>query len=228
VRFPATRRGPLTGFVVALDPGHALGNGSHPTQVNRRYWVGLWKSCNTTGTATARGYPESSYTFDVVARLRRLLVAQGATVVVTRDRNTRSTWGPCVGARGALGAQVGADLLLSVHADGAPARGRGFHVIAPGYKRGYTDDHYRESRVLARSMIRGMRAGGMAPTTYLSSTLSVRTDVGSANTSDVPTVTVETLNMRNAADARIATSRAGRQKVAAALYRGITAFLRAG
>ena len=44
--------------------------------------------------------------------------------------------------------------------------------------------------------------------------------------SNVPTAIVETLNMRNAADARIAMSAAGRQRVALALYAGIVRYLR--
>jgi N-acetylmuramoyl-L-alanine amidase len=55
----------------------------------------------------------------------------------------------------------------------------------------------------------------------------VRKDVGSFNTANVPSISVETLNMRNAADARLASSAAGRQKIAAALYAGILRYVRA-
>jgi N-acetylmuramoyl-L-alanine amidase len=221
VRFVPTKRGALSGLVVALDPGHDLGNGRHTSAINATYWVGLWKSCNTTGTATNGGFAEATYNFDVVARLRRLLVASGATVVVTRDRNTVSTYGPCVGARGAFGVQEKARLMVQVHADGAPSKGHGFHVIAPAYYRGYTDDIYRSSGVLAGAMVRGMRARGFVPATYLSRVVQVRKDQGGLNSSEIPTITVETLNMRNAADSRIATTAAGRQRVASGLFRGI-------
>ena len=83
VAFSPTRKGRLSGLTIALDPGHDIGNGSHISAINKTYWVGLTKTCNTTGTATNAGYPEATYNFDVVARLRRLLVAQGATVVVS-------------------------------------------------------------------------------------------------------------------------------------------------
>lgn len=226
VMFKPTAKGPLSGRVIALDPGHDIGNASHTRQINRKYWVGLSKICNTTGTATNAGYAESSYAFDVAARLRRLLTAQGATVILTRDRNTRDTWGPCIGARGTLAAQEGAELMVAVHADGGPASGRGFHVIGPAYYKGYTDDIYVGSKKLAKAMVAGMVSQGLPRSTYLSSTIRLLKDTGAINVSDVPTITVETLNMRNRADAARASSKAGRQKVAKGLYVGIVRYLR--
>lgn len=226
VRFVPTHRGPLSGRIIALDPGHDIGNSSHLSAINRTYWVGLRKICNTTGTATNAGYAESSYAFDVAARLRRLLTAQGATVILTRDRNSRDTFGPCIGARGTLAAQQGAALMVAIHADGGPASGRGFHVIAPAYKAGYTDDIYLGSARLAKAMVTGMVSQRLPRSTYLSRTIQVRSDTGAINVSDVPTVTVETLNMRNGTDARLASSRAGRQQVARGLYAGIVRYLR--
>jgi N-acetylmuramoyl-L-alanine amidase len=227
VMFKPTARGPLSGRVVALDPGHDIGNSAHTRQINTKYWVGLSKICNTTGTATDAGYAESSYAFDVAARLRRLLTAQGATVILTRDRNTRSTWGPCIGARGTLAAQEGAELMVAVHADGGPKGGRGFHVIGPAYYKGYTDDIYVGSKKLAKAMVAGMVSQGLPRSTYLSSTIRLLKDTGAINVSDVPTITVETLNMRNRADAARASSKAGRQKVAKGLYAGIVRYLAA-
>jgi N-acetylmuramoyl-L-alanine amidase len=224
VRFVPTRHGVLSGLVIALDPGHDLGNGRHTKAVNTKYWVGLWKTCNTTGTATDAGYPEATYTFDVVARLRRLLVANGATVVVTRDRDSAATYGPCIGARGAFGAQEHARFMVQVHADGASSRGHGFHAIVPARLAGYTDDIYRASKVLGQAMIAGMKSRGFVPATYLSTPLQVRSDTGAQNSSDVPIVTVETLNMRNAGDARVAMSTTGRQHVAQGLYAGIVRY----
>ncbi|MDA8435243.1 MAG: N-acetylmuramoyl-L-alanine amidase [Actinomycetales bacterium] len=225
VAFSPTRTGPLRGVVIAIDPGHDIGNGSHVSLINRKYWVGLTKICNTTGTATNAGYPEATFVFDVAARLRRLLTAAGATVVVTRDRNSRSAYGPCVGARGSFPAQEHARLMVSLHGDGGPSTGRGFHVIVPGNYVGYTDDIYRRSMVLGKSLIAGMSAS-FHRATYLSSPLSIRKDQGTLNMSNVPTAIVETLNMRNRYDAAIAMSTTGRQRIAAALYAGIVRYLR--
>ena len=225
VAFDPTHTGPLSGLVIALDPGHDTGNFTHSRQINAHYRAGpIIKACNTTGTATNAGYREATYTFDVAARLRRLLIALGATVVVTRDRNTSASYGPCVEARGPFPGQEGAAFMLSIHADGGPARGRGFHVIAPAYVRGWTDDMAVPSRTLARSVVRAMRGGGFGSATYLSTAIRVRADQATLLTSDVPTVIVETLNMRNARDAAIASSRAGRQRIARALANAAVAY----
>ncbi len=55
--------------------------------------------------------------------------------------------------------------------------------------------------------------------------VQVRTDQGAMTVSTVPIVTVETLNMRNASDAAVATSVSGRQRVAQGLYAGILRYL---
>lgn len=224
--FAPTGAGALTGVRILLDPGHDVGNATHTRQVAPTSWPHLRKGCNTTGTATNGGYPEATYTFKVVAKLRKALAAAGARVFVTRDRNTRDSWGPCVQARGELGAQVRADLTVSVHADGGPSSGRGFHVIAPASQRGWTDDIAAPSRRLARAIVRGMGATGLTRSTYLSRTVQVRGDQETLRNSDVPTVIVETLNMRNRRDARLATTVSGRAAVARGLYAGIVRYLR--
>lgn len=224
--FAPTGSGALAGVRILLDPGHDVGNASHTRQIAPSSWPRLRKGCNTTGTATDGGYPEATYAFKVVKKLRKTLAAAGATVFVTRDRDTRDSWGPCVQARGELGAQVRADLTVSVHADGGPASGRGFHVIAPAEQRGWTDDIAAPSRRLARTLVKGMTSTGLTRSTYLSSTIQVRGDQETLRNSDVPTVIVETLNMRNARDARLATAASGRASVARGLYAGIVRYLR--
>ena len=226
VAFSPSARGELSGLTIALDPGHDIGNSLHLSAIDATYWVGLTKACNTTGTATNAGYAESTFNFDVAARVRRLLAAHGATVVLTRDRNSTSTYGPCIGARGALAKQEGALLTVSLHGDGAPSWGHGFHVIAPAYYAGYTDDIYWRSKSLATQMIAGLKSVGLTPTNYLSSPLSIRKDQGTLNTSDVPIVTVESLNMRNSSDAHLASTSAGRQKIADGVYAGILRYVR--
>ncbi len=131
---------PLAGRTIAIDPGHQLGNSRHPREIGRLVWVGLWKACNTTGTATNGGFPEATFTWRVSRALARRLEALGATVRMTRRTNSIDAWGPCVGTRGRFGAKVGADLAISLHGDGAAASTRGFFVIRPGLRRGWTDD----------------------------------------------------------------------------------------
>lgn len=228
--FPSPARaepGALDGAVIAIDPGHQLGN-SNPRfakQMSQTRFNGkIVKGCNTTGTATNAGFPEATFTWKVAKRLRALLRAQGAKVVMTRQQNSRDAWGPCVWDRGGFGARQGANLMVSIHADGAPARGRGFHVIAPGRIPDWTDDIVRDSRRLADSMIDGMRRAGAVPTTYLSSPLSIRTDQSTLNFADVPTVIVELGNMRNRSEARLMSTASGQQAYAEQLAAGISRY----
>lgn len=219
---------PLAGRVVAVDPGHQLGNSRFPARVERQVWVGLWKPCNTTGTATGAGFPEATFAWRVSRRLQARLEAVGATVRLTRTTNSRDDWGPCIDSRGRFGAEVGADVTVSVHGDGAAPATRGFFVVRPGLREGYTDDIVTPSRRLAARVRSGLLGAGFAASSaYGGDGLDVRRDLGTLNMSDVPTVVVELGNMRNAADARCMTSAACRDRHARGLAAGVRAFLSA-
>ena len=84
---------PLRGATIALDPGHNGRNWAHLREIDRLVDAGtLRKPCDTTGTATAGGYTEAAYNFDVALRLRAILLRAGARVVLTRTTN--SGFGP--------------------------------------------------------------------------------------------------------------------------------------
>ncbi|MCW2922546.1 MAG: hypothetical protein JWL76_2420 [Thermoleophilia bacterium] len=208
----------LTGVVVNVDPGHNPGNAAHASQINRIVERGpIRKACDTAGTSTNAGVPEWRFTGQLATRLGRRLRAQGATVTFTRA-NGAPTWGPCVTTRADLGNR--ANVSISLHADGAPPGARGFHVIRPGFVRGYTGDISTRSLALATQVRDGLRAlrGGIPPSTYAGRDgIDVRTDLGGLTLSDVPKVMVEHGNMRNAVDARLLTSPAEQERVAAAL-----------
>jgi N-acetylmuramoyl-L-alanine amidase len=217
---------PLAGKVVALDPGHQLGNSRYPAQVDKLVWVGLWKPCNTTGTATNGGFPEATFNWRVTQRLRDRLEDLGATVRLTRTTNSYQDWGPCVDARGRFGARVGADVEVSVHGDGAAPSTHGFLVIRPGVRVGYTDDILAPSRRLAYAVRRGLVGAGFGVSTaYGADGLDTRRDLGTLNMADVPTVVVELGNMRNARDARCMTSADCRDRYARGLAGGVRRFL---
>ena len=221
---------PLTGTTVVVDPGHQLGNHRFPEQINRPVPAGgFTKPCNTTGTATDGGYPEATFTWQVSRVVARRLRALGATVVMTRHSNRQDRWGPCVDARGRAGNAIGADLKLSIHADGSYAAGaRGFHVIAPPDRAPWTDDIFVPSARLAAAVRAGLLDRRFAVANYVAGGdgLDVRSDLGTLNLSDVPTVMVELGNMRSAAEARVMTSSAGRARYARGLVAGVRAFLR--
>jgi N-acetylmuramoyl-L-alanine amidase len=216
----------LRGKTIVVDPGHNGGNGSHPEIINRQVNAGtLWKACDTAGTQTASGYSEAAFTFDVALRLRAMLRAAGARVVLTR-RSNRGV-GPCITERAAIGNRARADAAISIHADGGPSSGRGFHVIYPPSITGLTDDIASASRRLALIVRSAYRAGTSLPYgTYLGGRgLSIRSDLGGLNLSDVPKVFVETANMRNTTDAALLETPAFRERIARALARGVTQFL---
>jgi N-acetylmuramoyl-L-alanine amidase len=208
----------LAGRLVVLDPGHNRDNGQHLREIRRQVDAGgFLKDCNTTGTEAA-GLAESTVNWrlaDVVAhRLRQL----GARVVLTRDGD--AGWGPCIDERAALANRLRADVLLSIHADGAPPTDHGFHVIRPGLVPGYTDDVLDASRALATSLRDALVDAGLTPSTYRGDEgLDERTDLGTLNRSDVPVAMVECGNMHNAAD--FALLRDGRERLAAALVEGL-------
>ena len=212
----------LRGATIVIDPGHNGRNWAHPREINRLVDAGtLRKACDTTGTRTASGYSEAAFTFDVALRLRTLLQAAGARVVLTRTSN--DGWGPCITERAAIGNRADADAAISIHADGGPAEGRGFHVIYPRAIRGLTDDIAAPSRCLALAMRRAYRKGtGFPYATYIGRRgLSARSDLGGLNRSDVPKVFVETGNMRNRTDAALLERAAVRRRIAAALASGL-------
>jgi N-acetylmuramoyl-L-alanine amidase len=220
------QRSAVAGMTVAVDPGHNGRNWAHPEEINRLVDAGtLRKACDTTGTATASGYTEPAFTFDVAMRLRRILRASGANVVLTRASN--AGWGPCITERAAIGNRARADAAVSIHADGGPQAGRGFHVIYPPSIRGLTDDIAKPSKCLALAMRRAYRAGtGLPYASYIGGHgLSVRTDLGGLNLSDVPKVFVETGNMRNRVDAQLLENPAFRERIARSLASGLASFL---
>jgi N-acetylmuramoyl-L-alanine amidase len=221
---------PLTGRLVVIDPGHQLGNYRYPEQVNRLVEAGgSRKACNTTGTATDGGYAEATFTWQVARLVRARLERLGATVRLTRKANSDRLWGPCVDVRGRAGNKAPADLKLSIHGDGSLAPGaRGFHVIAPANRRPWTSDIYRASHRLALDVRVALRGEGLVAANYVAGGdgLDVRSDLGTLNLSDVPTVMVELGNMRDRVDARRMTSAAGRATYAAGLTAAVRRYLR--
>lgn len=221
-------RKPLRGKVIVIDPGHQLGNASHPRKINRLVDAGgFMKACNTTGTATHGGYPEATFAWKVARSLRAQLRDRGATVVMTRTTNSRDDWGPCIDARGRAGNRAGADAVVSIHGDGAAASARGFFVIMPTRRVGWTDDIHRSSRRLGHRVKAGLeRAGARVSNSYGGDGFDRRGDLGTLNWSNKPIVMVELGNMRNARDARHMTSPKYRRHVyARGLRIGISRFV---
>ena len=219
--------GAVAGKTIVIDPGHNGQNYAHPDVINRPVDIKTKViTCDTTGTATRDGYTESAYNLDVALRVAALLRLSGANVVMTRTDNNGV--GPCIDERAAIGNRAHAAVGISIHADGGPVSGRGFHVIYPPSIPGITDSIAANSSRLALDVRAAYQQGtGMPFATYIGTGdgLSVRSDLGGLNLSVVPKVFIETGNMQNPTDAVLLETEAFRQEAAAAIATGLSVYL---
>jgi N-acetylmuramoyl-L-alanine amidase len=209
------------GTAVFLDPGHS---GANDASITRQVPIGRGgtKDCQTTGTATADGYPEHSLNWAVVQQIRASLDQLGVRTELSRDDD--SSVGPCVDQRAAAANAMHPDAIVSVHADGGPPSGRGFHV---NYSSPPLNDAQRGPAMQLATAMRDALAGAGLPTsTYVGSGgLYGRADLAGLNLAQYPAILVELGNMKNDDDARQMESAEGRAVYAAAVTQGIVAYL---
>lgn len=224
VSFRPAARGPLSGSVIVVDPGH---NGVYVPRIATRQvdaGGGRRKACNTSGTANAK-LSEHALNWKVASRLVADLRARGATVWLTRPDDKGV--GPCVNERAAIGNRAGADLLVSIHADGNESRSaRGFHVITSTKMAGGPEAQSR-SMSLARSVRGGLMGTAMPTSTYVGggSGIVARSDIAGLNLSQVPGVMLEMGNMHHPKDAALFSQDAFHAQVARVLATAVTSAL---
>ena len=213
----------IAGMAVFLDPGHnAVNDASINVQVpNGR---GGTKQCNTSGSATDDGYPEHAFTWAVVGLISGSLNQVGVHTQLSRDND--SSAGPCVDRRAALANAMRPDAIVSIHADGGPPSGSGFHV---NYSSPPLNNVQAGPAVqLAHTMRDALVQAGFHPATYIGSDgLYGRDDLAGLNLAEYPAVLVELGNMKNADEAARMESLDGRAKYANAVTQGIVAYLNA-
>ena len=213
----------IGGMAVFLDPGHnAVNDASINQQVpNGR---GGTKPCNTSGAATDDGYPEHAFNWAVVALISGSLNQLGVRTQLSRDSDNGV--GPCVDRRAALANGMRPDAIVSIHADGGPPSGSGFHV---NYSSPPLNDAQSGPAIqLAHTMRDALVQAGFQPSTYRGSDgLYGRNDLAGLNLAQYPAILVELGNMKNADDAARIESVDGRAKYAAAVTQGIVAYLNA-
>ena len=211
----------VPGKTVFLDPGHS---GANDASIGRQVPNGRGgtKACQTSGTAADDGYPEHTLAWDVTNRIRAALDQLGVHTELSRADD--SSVGPCVDARAAAANAAHPDAIVSIHADGGPASGRGFHV---NYSSPALNDAQSGPAVTLAADIRDALAGaGFPESSYLGSDgLFGRADLAGLNLAEYPAVLVELGNMRNAQDAALLESADGRAQYAAAVTGGIVAYL---
>ena len=220
-------QGALTGRVIVVDPGH---NGRYRAAINTRpvpAGNGRTKPCNSSGAATASGYAEHRFNWDVGRRLVGELRSRGAKVILTRPNDNGT--GPCVNERAAIGNRAAGDLVISIHADGnLSPDARGFHIILSTTMAGGSPVE-ASSRRLALILRRKIHAGtGMPRSTYIGggTALSPRTDIAGLNLSRIPAVMLEAGNLRHPKDAALLTTPGFRTQLAEALADGAAEALR--
>ncbi len=220
---PTTTAAPanIAGKIVFLAPGH---NGANDDSIGRQVPNGRGgtKDCQASGTATDGGYPEHSFAWDTTLRIRQKLTALGVRTAMSRGNDDQV--GPCIDERAQMANSLHPNAIVSVHADGGPPTGRGFHVnySAPPLNQAQAGPSVQFARVMRDQM----QAAGIPPSTYMGEGgLYGRSDLAGLNLAEYPSVLVECGNMKNPADASLIESEAGRQKYADAVVRGIAGFL---
>lgn len=150
----------LAGRLVFLDAGHSADGGSTAQVPNGR---GGAKDCQTSGTATDGGYPEHTFNWDVTQRVRTELSALGVRTELSRADDSGPA--PCIDVRAAAANAAQPDAIVSIHADGGPAGGHGFHVnySAPPLNAVQGGP----AVTLATTMRDSLADAGLTPSTYL-------------------------------------------------------------
>ena len=213
----------VAGSAVFLDPGHnAVNDASINQQV--RNGRGGTKACQASGAATDGGYPEHAFTWAVVELINESLNGMGVRTQLSRSDD--NSVGPCVDQRAAAANAMRPDAIVSIHADGGPPSGSGFHV---NYSSPSLNDVQAGPAVrLAITMRDALSQAGFQPASYIGSGgLYGRDDLAGLNLAQYPAILVELGNMKNADDAARMQSPDGRAKYAAAVTQGIVAYLNA-
>lgn len=213
--------GSVAGMIVFLDPGH---NGANDANMTRQVPTGRGgtKDCQASGTNTDDGYPEHTFTWDTTLRIRAALNKLGVRTAMSRGND--DAVGPCVDERAAMANALQPNAVVSIHGDGGPATGRGFHIL-------YSSPPLNAAQAgpsvqFARMMRDQLAASGIPPSTYIGTDgLNPRADIAGLNLAQYPSILVELGNMKNPVDSGLMESPEGRQKYADAVVKGIVAYL---
>src|SRR4051794_13906443 len=204
---------------IVIDPGHnaranpatePIGPGSSQRKIK--------DGGGTSGVVTR--VPESVVNLQIAMKLRKLLVADGYCVTMTRTRQSGVSMGNIARARVANRAH--AALFVRIHADGSTSRAKnGTSVLYPALHAGWTDDILPASRVAAtkiqRELLRALGSRDLG--------IVARSDLTGFNWANVPAVLPELGFLTNPREDRLLTSVAYQARAARGLERGIRAFV---
>ena len=211
----------IAGMIVFLDPGH---NGANDASISRQVPTGRGgtKDCQASGTSTDDGFTEHTFNWDTVLLIREELTKLGVRTAMSRGND--NALGPCVDERAAMANALQPNAIVSIHADGGPPTGRGFHV-------NYSSPPLNAAQagpavVFAKTMRDQLEASGIPAANYIGSDgLYGRAALAGLNLAQYPSILVEMGNMKNPVDSALMESEDGRQKYADAVVKGIATYL---
>jgi N-acetylmuramoyl-L-alanine amidase len=209
---------PAVAPLVCLDPGHGT-----PPAIGRQLEP-IGPGSRELKIKDGGGAPgEASVALAIAVRARRLLLARGYRVAMTRTGPTiRLGDGNGNIARARFCNRRHAALMVRIHADGSDDRSlHGVSTLVPAWRRGWTNDIYARSLRAGRALQKAVaRATGAADRGIVQ-----RSDLTGFNWADVPAVLVETGFMSNPTESRRLKTAAYQQRVASGLTRGVSTFL---
>jgi N-acetylmuramoyl-L-alanine amidase len=209
---------PAVAPLICLDPGHGT-----PPAIGRQLEP-IGPGSRELKIKDGGGAPgEASVALAIAVRARRLLLARGYRVAMTRTGPTiRLGDGDGNIARARFCNRRHAALMVRIHADGSDDRSlHGVSTLVPAWRRGWTSDIYARSLRAGRALQDAVvRATGAADRGIVQ-----RFDLTGFNWADVPAVLVETGFMSNPTESRRLKTAAYQQRVATGLTRGVSTFL---
>jgi len=205
--------------LVCLDPGHgtppAIGAQTEP----------IGPGSPVRKIKDGGGAPgEAAVALAIAKRTRRLLLAKGYRVAMTRTGPTIHLGdGDGNIARARFCNRRHAALMIRIHADGSPDRSlHGISTLVPAWHRGWTDDIYTPSLRAGRSVQKAV----VAATGALNRGIVRRSDLTGFNWANVPAILVETGFLSNPTDSKLLHTASYQQKVARGLTAGVAAFVK--
>lgn len=224
LRFGPTGSGRLDGKVVVVDPGHNRQWIRSINNVRKPLYGTVGARCVAVGATGMDGKTmEHTVMWQLSQKLVPLLRAQGATVLLTRPDD--EGLGPCNDERAEIANRAGADLLVSLHGDGAENQKlRGFYAIIAGHSPG-GDALIARSRAAAEKIVVALTEHSEIPKSNYSENKDMpvqQEDFAVVNNlTDTPGVLLEVANVRQADDWAIVTSEQGQADLAAGIAEGV-------
>jgi N-acetylmuramoyl-L-alanine amidase len=205
--------------LICLDPGH----GTPPSIGAQTEPIGPGSPVRKIKDGGG-AHGEAAVALAIAKRARRLLLARGYRVAMTRTGPTiHLGHGDGNIARAVFCNRRHAALMVRIHADGSTDTSlRGISTLVPAWHKGWTDDIYSRS----------LRAGRLVQSSLVSSTRAAnrgivkRSDLTGFNWANVPAILVETGFLTNPTDSRLLHSASYQQRLARGLTAGVTAFVR--